>query len=90
MAGNGHASQLWKGDAPFVAMMRRLLETPFLLLKDRAHLPRRFLFEAPFSFSQGEGVSQRRTPICDGAEVIGLVQQNPQVQFCTLTVQGSR
>ncbi len=31
MAGNGHASQLWKGDAPFVAMTRRLLETPFFI-----------------------------------------------------------
>jgi energy-coupling factor transport system ATP-binding protein len=29
----------------------------------------------------------RRCPIHDVAEVVGLVQQNPEAQFCTLTVQ---
>lgn len=29
----------------------------------------------------------RQTPVYDIAEVVGLVQQNPESQFCTLTVQ---
>jgi energy-coupling factor transporter ATP-binding protein EcfA2 len=33
------------------------------------------------------GMDVRRTPIYDVAEVVGLVQQNPEAQFCTLTVQ---
>jgi hypothetical protein len=31
MAGNGHASQLWKGDAPFAAMILRLKEMLFFV-----------------------------------------------------------
>jgi energy-coupling factor transporter ATP-binding protein EcfA2 len=33
------------------------------------------------------GMDVRRAPIYDVAEVVGLVQQNPEKQFCTLTVQ---
>jgi len=33
------------------------------------------------------GMDVRQTPIYDVAEVVGLVQQNPEAQFCTLTVQ---
>ncbi len=32
-------------------------------------------------------VDVRRAPAYDVAEVVGLVQQNPEAQFCTLTVQ---
>jgi energy-coupling factor transport system ATP-binding protein len=32
------------------------------------------------------GVDVRRQPIYDVAEMVGLVQQNPECQFCTLTV----
>lgn len=32
------------------------------------------------------GMDARQTPIYDVAEVVGLVQQNPEAQFCTLTV----
>jgi energy-coupling factor transporter ATP-binding protein EcfA2 len=32
------------------------------------------------------GLDARRSPIYDVAEVVGLVQQNPEAQFCTLTV----
>ena len=34
-----------------------------------------------------DGMDVRLTPIYDVAEVVGLVQQNPEAQFCTLTVQ---
>jgi energy-coupling factor transporter ATP-binding protein EcfA2 len=34
-----------------------------------------------------DGMDARRQPIYDLAEVVGLVQQNPEVQFCTLTVE---
>ena len=34
-----------------------------------------------------EGMDVRQCPIYDVAEVVGLVQQNPEAQFCTLTVQ---
>lgn len=50
-----------------------------------------------YLFSQYEGEAQgsihvaerdvRQTPVYDIAEVVGLVQQNPEAQFCTLTVQ---
>jgi len=33
------------------------------------------------------GMDVRQTPVYDVAEVVGLVQQNPEAQFCTLTVQ---
>ncbi len=33
------------------------------------------------------GLDARHTPIYELAEVVGLVQQNPETQFCTLTVQ---
>jgi energy-coupling factor transport system ATP-binding protein len=32
------------------------------------------------------GMDVRQTPVYDVAEVVGLVQQNPEAQFCTLTV----
>ena len=34
-----------------------------------------------------DGMDVRQQPIYDVAEVVGLVQQNPEAQFCTLTVQ---
>ena len=33
------------------------------------------------------GIDAREAPIYDVAEVVGLVQQNPEAQFCTLTVR---
>ncbi len=33
------------------------------------------------------GMDARETPIYDLAEVVGLVQQNPEAQFCTLTAR---
>jgi energy-coupling factor transporter ATP-binding protein EcfA2 len=33
------------------------------------------------------GMNVRAQPVYDVAEVVGLVQQNPEAQFCTLTVQ---
>lgn len=33
------------------------------------------------------GIDVRRQPVYDVAEIVGLVQQNPEAQFCTLTVQ---
>ncbi len=35
----------------------------------------------------GADMDVRQCPIYDVAEVVGLVQQNPEAQFCTLTVQ---
>ena len=50
-----------------------------------------FLFNQYDGEAQGEivvaGMDVRHTPIYDVAEVVGLVQQNPEAQFCTLTVQ---
>jgi energy-coupling factor transport system ATP-binding protein len=34
-----------------------------------------------------DGMDVRQSPIFDVAEVVGLVQQNPEAQFCTLTVR---
>lgn len=34
-----------------------------------------------------DGIDVRQAPIYDVAEVVGLVQQNPEAQFCTLTVR---
>ena len=33
------------------------------------------------------GIDVRRHPIYDVADLVGLVQQNPEAQFCTLTVR---
>jgi len=33
------------------------------------------------------GIDVRRQPVYDVAEIVGLVQQNPEAQFCTLTVR---
>jgi energy-coupling factor transporter ATP-binding protein EcfA2 len=33
------------------------------------------------------GIDVRHSPVYDVAEIVGLVQQNPEAQFCTLTVQ---
>ena len=33
------------------------------------------------------GMAVQDTPVYDVAEVVGLVQQNPEAQFCTLTVR---
>ena len=33
------------------------------------------------------GMDARQAPIYDVAEIVGLVQQNPEAQFCTLTVR---
>lgn len=50
-----------------------------------------FLFNQVDGDAEGEvlagGLDVRRTPIYDVAEVVGLVQQNPEAQFCTLTVE---
>ncbi|MEJ5310604.1 MAG: ATP-binding cassette domain-containing protein [Anaerolineae bacterium] len=50
-----------------------------------------FLFNQYDGEATGEviigGMDVRHTPIYDVAEVVGLVQQNPEAQFCTLTVQ---
>lgn len=32
------------------------------------------------------GLDVQQTPVYDVAEIVGLVQQNPEAQFCTLTV----
>jgi energy-coupling factor transporter ATP-binding protein EcfA2 len=49
-----------------------------------------FLFRQYDGESQGtvvvDGMDVRQQPIHDVAEVVGLVQQNPEAQFCTLTV----
>jgi energy-coupling factor transporter ATP-binding protein EcfA2 len=34
-----------------------------------------------------DGMDARQGPVYDVAEVVGLVQQNPEAQFCTLTVR---
>jgi len=50
-----------------------------------------FLFNQYDGEAEGEiavdGLDVRHSPIYDVAEVVGLVQQNPEAQFCTLTVQ---
>ncbi len=50
-----------------------------------------FLFNQYDGEVEGEvvvaGMDVRHTPIYDVAEIVGLVQQNPEAQFCTLTVQ---
>jgi energy-coupling factor transporter ATP-binding protein EcfA2 len=50
-----------------------------------------FLFNQYTGEATGEitvaGIDVRTSPIYDVAEIVGLVQQNPEAQFCTLTVQ---
>jgi energy-coupling factor transport system ATP-binding protein len=50
-----------------------------------------FLFNQYDGEAEGEirvgGLDARRAPVYDVAESVGLVQQNPEAQFCTLTVQ---
>ncbi len=50
-----------------------------------------FLFNQYDGEAEGEitvaGLDVRRAPVYDVAECVGLVQQNPEAQFCTLTVQ---
>ncbi|HOU13063.1 MAG TPA: ABC transporter ATP-binding protein [Anaerolineae bacterium] len=50
-----------------------------------------FLFNQYDGEATGEitvdGLDVRRSPVYDVAEIVGLVQQNPEAQFCTLTVQ---
>jgi len=50
-----------------------------------------FLFSQYAGEAEGEvmigGLDVRRTPVYRVAEIVGLVQQNPESQFCTLTVQ---
>ncbi|MGC9395139.1 MAG: ABC transporter ATP-binding protein [Anaerolineae bacterium] len=50
-----------------------------------------FLFNQYDGEATGEiavaGMDVRQSPVYDIAEVVGLVQQNPEAQFCTLTVQ---
>ncbi len=50
-----------------------------------------FLFNQYDGEATGEiavdGLDVRHSPIYDVAEIVGLVQQNPEAQFCTLTVQ---
>ncbi|HNT74248.1 MAG TPA: ATP-binding cassette domain-containing protein [Anaerolineae bacterium] len=50
-----------------------------------------FLFNQYDGEAEGEihvgGLDARRALVYDVAELVGLVQQNPEAQFCTLTVQ---
>lgn len=50
-----------------------------------------FLFSQYAGEAEGEvtvdGLDVSRTPVYRIAEIVGLVQQNPESQFCTLTVQ---
>lgn len=50
-----------------------------------------FLFNQYDGETTGEitvaGMNVRQSPVYDVAEIVGLVQQNPEAQFCTLTVQ---
>jgi len=57
-----------------------------LALAIGGYLFRQFDGEAEGSITVG-GMDVREQPIYDVAEVVGLVQQNPEAQFCTLTVR---
>ena len=57
-----------------------------LALAIGGYLFRQFDGEAAGSVSVA-GMDVRERPIYDVAEVVGLVQQNPEAQFCTLTVR---
>ncbi len=50
-----------------------------------------YLFQQYDGESEGNlyvaGLDVRNSPVYDVAEMVGLVQQNPEAQFCTLTVQ---
>ncbi|MFN2241087.1 MAG: ABC transporter ATP-binding protein [Anaerolineae bacterium] len=57
-----------------------------LALAIGGYLFRQFDGEATGNVSVA-GMDVRNSPIYDVAEVVGLVQQNPEAQFCTLTVR---
>ena len=57
-----------------------------LALAIGGYLFRQFDGEAEGSVTVA-GMDARQAPIYDVAEVVGLVQQNPEAQFCTLTVR---
>jgi energy-coupling factor transport system ATP-binding protein len=57
-----------------------------LALAIGGYLYRQYDGQASGAVSVG-GIDVRRRPIYDVAEVVGLVQQNPEAQFCTLTVR---
>ena len=57
-----------------------------LALAIGGYLFRQFDGEAQGAVTVG-GMDVRTRPIYDVAEVVGLVQQNPETQFCTLTVR---
>ncbi|HNS50055.1 MAG TPA: ATP-binding cassette domain-containing protein [Anaerolineae bacterium] len=57
-----------------------------LALAIGGYLFRQFDGEAEGRVSAG-GIDVRNSPIYDTAEIVGLVQQNPEAQFCTLTVR---
>jgi energy-coupling factor transporter ATP-binding protein EcfA2 len=57
-----------------------------LALAIGGYLFRQFDGEAEGSVTVA-GMDVRQRPIYDVAEVVGLVQQNPEAQFCTLTVR---
>jgi energy-coupling factor transporter ATP-binding protein EcfA2 len=57
-----------------------------LALAIGGYLFRQFDGEAGGNISVA-GMDVRQQPIYDVAEVVGLVQQNPEAQFCTLTVR---
>jgi energy-coupling factor transporter ATP-binding protein EcfA2 len=57
-----------------------------LALAMGGYLFRQFDGEAAGSVTVA-GMDVRNSPIYDVAEVIGLIQQNPEAQFCTLTVR---
>ena len=57
-----------------------------LALAIGGYLFRQFDGEAEGSVTVG-GIEARQAPIYDVAEIVGLVQQNPEAQFCTLTVR---
>lgn len=57
-----------------------------LALAIGGYLFRQFDGEASGSVTV-DGIDARNSPIYDVAQVVGLVQQNPEAQFCTLTVR---
>jgi energy-coupling factor transporter ATP-binding protein EcfA2 len=57
-----------------------------LALAIGGYLFRQFDGEAEGSVAVN-GIDVRQAPIYDVAEIVGLVQQNPEAQFCTLTVR---
>jgi energy-coupling factor transporter ATP-binding protein EcfA2 len=57
-----------------------------LALAIGGYLFRQFAGEATGTVTVA-GLDVRRTPVYDVADIVGLVQQNPEAQFCTLTVR---